>query len=548
VETDDGANGQALPIQSVLRGNRLAVNGVPVLRYSAWGFELPEPTLNAGILWCSSSMNPNAVAIPAWEVFRFFYGVSSVLARAFLTPWILEPETYIWRPELSTLDQSNGRAMLWLRKYMYDADARYIAAYAFSRGAIERAKAVYLKMASDPEHRIDATPPFPGVTRLYAEGIDVTNSENMPTFFVTRILHADHKLPFNHVLFDRDNPGGAGERDELRGQRRKPQFLRSPHATVLPDDSEDELFAADDPVELARNASHALSEDVGGRFSWLREVTEHKQKHETTPSDDEQMVRLIAEKRWTQLITTTRASGQTVESADVLARVEVLAHDPSLVSTEPYNQETELELDREASIEDRFLKYVGLIEQISDHRQTYGCYTVAKPLFAKSIGRLSNGGTYSLLPRSYDGESYPWLRSRGDGRRRVAVYEVCKPCSDPERGDHDRHRYVIEFEIRERESKRAMALIYRNDEQQLQFHELRHIVRRMVEDSRISASVAYPKSLMHGQIAHRMPEQSNSGTPDSKRQSPVKWLIDRIWTNATRAAHKFDAPEDDETD
>jgi hypothetical protein len=89
-----------------------------------------------------------------------------------------------------------------------------------------------------------------------------------------------------------------------------------------------------------------------------------------------------------------------------------------------------------------------------------------------------------------------------------------------------------------------MALIHRSDEQQLQFHELRHIVRRMVEDSRVSASVAYPKSLMHGQIAHRMPEQRNSDTPDSKLQSPVKWLIDRIWTNATRPAHKYDASDD----
>jgi hypothetical protein len=92
VETDDAANAQALLVQSVLRGNRLAVNGVPVLRYSAWGLELPELTLNTGTLWCSSSKNPNAVAVPAWEVFRFFYGVSSVLARALLTPWILEPE------------------------------------------------------------------------------------------------------------------------------------------------------------------------------------------------------------------------------------------------------------------------------------------------------------------------------------------------------------------------------------------------------------------------------------------------------------------------
>jgi hypothetical protein len=191
---------------------------------------------------------------------------------------------------------------------------------------------------------------------------------------------------------------------------------------------------------------------------------------------------------------------------------------------------------------------VGLIEQISDHHQTYGCYVIAKPLSARGIGRLSNRGTYSLLPRSYDGQSYPWLRSRGEGRRRVAVYEVCKSCSDPGRDDRDRHRYVIEFEIRERESKRAMALIHRSDEQQLQFHELRHIVRRMVDDSRVSASVAYPKSLMHGQIAHRMPEQSKSDSPDGKRQSPVKWLIERIWTNATRHAHKFDAPEDDETD
>lgn len=197
------------------------------------------------------------------------------MARSFLTPWFMEHETFVWRADLTQV--VSGEAQIWLRKYMHNPDAWLIASFALSEDAIERGKAVYRALAADPLLRIHAVPPFSGEMSLDVEGCVVPNRARTQTLLVNRIHGARLVAPFSKLLIGRDNPGWAGERIARSTPDRRPTVITRRRADVLPNDDPDDLFAADDPVDTAQAATHALNNEVMQRFSWVSDVVVEKQ-------------------------------------------------------------------------------------------------------------------------------------------------------------------------------------------------------------------------------------------------------------------------------
>jgi len=167
-----------------------------------------DPEKNSLFVGIGKGSDPYAFIIPAVEVFRFFYASSDVLTKAFLSDKILDPDTHLWSPK-STFMDTLGRAVIWLRRRMLDADARFLARFAFDEFALKEAQQIFLSAAawSKPanERMIRALPPFQDrntYTVLYQK-LSGSNSRVL----ISRILCCDWVPPFKELKWDRDNDG-----------------------------------------------------------------------------------------------------------------------------------------------------------------------------------------------------------------------------------------------------------------------------------------------------------------------------------------------------
>lgn len=165
--------------------------------------------LNSILVSFEADNDDYAIVIPAVEIFRFFYATSDVLTKSALSDHFLDPNTYLWSTSNTAIDTS-GRAVIWLRRKMLDADAKFLARFAFDPYALKQAQEIFLRTAAignkRSERMIHALPPFN--TRAEFKFL----CRNLPSnnglrLFVTRIIQCDWKPPFKELKWDRDNDG-----------------------------------------------------------------------------------------------------------------------------------------------------------------------------------------------------------------------------------------------------------------------------------------------------------------------------------------------------
>ena len=195
-----------------------------------WASQLSDHDRHGLFVAFGSGEDPYALVIPCVEVFRFFYATSDVLAKYFLKDRFLDPGAYLCNPSKTAISRTDGKAVLWLRKWMLDADARFLARFAFDEYALGQAQAIFLSTAAanEPSHerRIRALPPFQGTEEVTFLGIPL-GSEERPRIFVTRLLSCDWKPPFTELKWDRDNDGRSdpNKREERPPTEWKPSLL-----------------------------------------------------------------------------------------------------------------------------------------------------------------------------------------------------------------------------------------------------------------------------------------------------------------------------------
>lgn len=154
--------------------------------------------------------NPYRYIIPCTEIFRFFYATSSTIANFTFSDKILSPDKYLWNMKASNLCTKTGNALIWLRKYMLDADARFLARFAWDKFALDRLQEIYLYAAASTgkyiyPKMVYARPPILGVHKTSFLGFEGNNSVN--SFFITRLISCEVPMLFNYLMWDRDNDG-----------------------------------------------------------------------------------------------------------------------------------------------------------------------------------------------------------------------------------------------------------------------------------------------------------------------------------------------------
>ncbi|MEJ2630292.1 MAG: hypothetical protein P8014_05305 [Acidihalobacter sp.] len=264
----------------VFERNSRDENGEYIIPVSKrWGDQLDDPERNGLFIAIGSGQDPYATIIPAIEIFRFFYATSDVLAKALLRDHFLDPDSYLWSLD-KTAKSPEGHALLWLRKRMLDADARFLARFAFDEYALQQAQQIFLHAAaigqSKGERTIRAIPPFQCTTNVQFYGTSLGDA-NSNRVLVTCLLRCDWKPPWTQLKWDRDNDGRY---DPDKREERDP-IIWGPNLVMTPDKEKPAPTSLSDEAPSTANIPSRLrEEEITDRFPELANTPAEKMPQE----------------------------------------------------------------------------------------------------------------------------------------------------------------------------------------------------------------------------------------------------------------------------
>jgi len=244
-----------------------------------WEGQLSDPEMHGLFVAIGSENDPYETVIPATEVFRFFYATSDVLAKALLRGDFLDPGTNLWNPHKTGI-ADEGKAIIWLRKRMLDADARFLARFAFSQYALKQAQEIFLYAAaigpSINGRIIRALPPFEDTVSMRFLGRRMGGPYNNRVL-VSRLLQCSWRPGFTELKWDRDNDG----RYDPDRREERPVTNWGAGLTDIPDHHEQTpTKLADTPPSIHNVPSRLREEEIFERFPELGAVPAEKMPQE----------------------------------------------------------------------------------------------------------------------------------------------------------------------------------------------------------------------------------------------------------------------------
>lgn len=407
-----------------------------------WRHLLDDPEMHGLFVAIGSTEDPYAVVIPAFEVFRFFYATSDVLAKAFLRDHFLDPDANLWNPDKTVL-LDNGRAVIWLRKRMLDADVRFLARFAFDNYALRQAQRIFLYSSAlgriGGERALWAMPPFEGVvqTRVVCRPIGGLDGKRV---LVTRILQCDWKPPWTELKWDRDNDGRIDQ--DNREERNTTNW---PCLMTVPDGKEPkQKTLANVPPSCASVPSKLQEKEISDRFPELVKTPADKLPQEGAKTRSEM-------KDWRGVVADL-SRGSVVEgrsSRELVGRtiIEGLEQKPA-----PQRESTD-EVRTEIG-EAEYLRILSLLQAIASR-------SLAHVEFLVVLQAMTNvrGADFNVFPGEVDGRGKVWLYiDEKQINRRMALVAGVR--------SGDRWRYVIELQQR-RTGECSTLVAWHCEEQEL---------------------------------------------------------------------------------
>ena len=453
---------------------------------------LPEdPDYNGTLLCIGASGDPYAYMIPSYEVFRFFYAVSSRMAQVFLDSRFLEWGRYIWDPKRSAIDLEKKEARLWLRQWMLDQDAWFIATLAFDPIALDRAMNLYRSIAIDKSRVLRAVPPMHEWTLLNSQWIKVKNSRGTDTKVILRIISADWHPPFNTIKFDRDNDGRKGGR-ENNGVK---ELLNRPSTyaptTKLPDTGDDPFDLTDLPSDLESTLQTIPLEEINHRFEWLTTASIEKLPQIDTEYEGDRY-RAMQYVRWTTELSTIDG----VTSAVAVQAVALTAADMHvLASFESHGDALEEPSEQHHTPNNHILNIAKGLTNIRDK-------TDATVTFLTLWDKTIQIETFTLfkLPKKIKDEALSWLYKSGSKNTRYALAaRIRRPTAN---GEHET-RYLLDFEPKQKNS--YIVIVWTDSDRDLSDDDLRHLIRGFAKAKSVMVNQTRMWDVRMGRRRHTIP-------------------------------------------
>ncbi len=230
-----------------------------------------DPDANTLFVGIGDGDDPFAYVVPCVENFRFFYSTSSTLTKAMFSGDFLDPNHHLWDAAESWINRHQRTAFMQLRKRMLDADARFLARFAFDPYALMQAREVFLYAAGQTaeigERTIRALPPFEGKTDFVANVVEFESAGRRRTL-ITQFISCDWRPPFDHVEFLRDNDGRFDPFD--RDQREKSSWEQ--RVILEPKDPPENMHLGEGPANAEIAPWRLPSTQIEERFPVLSTV------------------------------------------------------------------------------------------------------------------------------------------------------------------------------------------------------------------------------------------------------------------------------------
>jgi hypothetical protein len=463
-----------------------------------------DPHYNGTLLSVGSNGNPFAFLIPSFEVFRFFYAISSRMASVFLDSRFLEWARYVWNPNRSVIDPEKREARLWLRQWMLDQDAWFIASLAFDPEAIERGKDLYRAVATDSGRMLRAVPPMQGEVRIKAKWVGIQNGTGQESKIILHIISTDWQPPFTELKFDRDNDGRVIKKPEEQVKEKKPVIrrprTRKPKQPFTNQEEDEVTDLTDEPGDPAEEEYVQIAE-VNERFDWLSQANIEKLPQVETQFSGKKAIE-EQEKRWRNELSTLDGTS----SAATVRSVELTSEDLDLLdAAESQNGERD-ELDEvDADLtppSDELLKIARALANINFDRTLKNVNVEFLSLWGEPLPIETF--SFFRLPKTLQGEEYGWLYKTRSKRPRLALAAEIT-CRTENVGSDYEVRYVMDFEPNPNAS--SIVILAREDGQAIESSHLRRLIRGFAQ----TRSVKHDRSRIKGlQIGHRKHNISES--------------------------------------
>lgn len=284
------------------------------------------------LLVAGSELPGHRYLFPCSTIFQFFWARTSKWAQLMVDGRFVDYNRYVFDARNSYLSGDRREALVWLRQWMRDADAPFIATLAFDEYALDAGADIYRHLAQAPreaERRsLRALPPYQGHISLRVLQHTVTTTAG-PATLVQCISSCDYKSTIEKLKFDRDNDGrplaevASGEAGEKLPMDR-PSFGGPPVTFVEPS-----VALENGPHASQKGSVEIQLAHLTDCFPGLQFINTTKlPQTETTYANQAQA--LIRQKEWNKAVSTLE---------DAMASSELAPH--ALIRGEEHLDETE---------------------------------------------------------------------------------------------------------------------------------------------------------------------------------------------------------------
>jgi hypothetical protein len=463
-----------------------------------------DPYYNGTFLCIGAGSNPYEYLVPSYEVFRFFYAVSSRMAQVFLDSRFLEWGRYVWDSKRSAINHEKKEARLWLRQWMLDQDAWYIASLAFDPIAVERAMDIYRSVAIDESRLLRAVPPMNEWINVQATWRHVENGAGGKSRLILRLINTDWHPPFNTLKFDRDNDGRRPTQDRKPGKPSIDRPAGAPLTKPLPDVSEDPIDLTSAPANPALPTETVTLEEIGDRFEWLPDASIEKLPQLETEFEGERYRAKLLE-RWVEEMSTFEGT----TSAEAIQTVVLTARDKHiLASLESKGDELEPPHETVELPNNDMLEIGRGLGNIRDK-------TSAHIEFLVLWGAPIPYETFCLfkLPAKLKDETFRWLYKSSSKRTRHALAARITRRRVAEDGRiYQETRYLLDFEPKNpRLPKSSIVILWTDSGRDLTDEDLRHVIRGFARAKSVKANKTRMWDLRIGHRRHVVPREDIEG-------------------------------------
>jgi hypothetical protein len=459
--------------------------------------ELSADTEYEGYLLIVPSKEPGELhhVFPCATIFQYFWAVSSKWAQMMVDSRFLDLDRYVFSHHRSFLSGDKKNALIWLRQWIEDDDARFVATIAFSDYAQEVGMDIFrnLTIGTEEEHRcMRALPPYEGEVPMSVLRQKIKTDKNQEYWFVHSIESCSYKHPtLESIKFDRDNDGRI--EDQLNAIEEKLPIDRKPSQMVEYDDPPEE----DAPTQLSdapykQESALSIRIQLPERLPFLNNIFSEKLPQIDTKYRNAESIHNRNED-WKGLISTL------VDGASAAD----LAPHGYLTSLRHHEQNAE---EATESIMGDIFALTQKILSLSDSIHRIKNQQFRVEVAAIMGGKPSRQFPFFLIPPSADGKKWAWRYRDRDKRYLKRAVCLRVTLDDIDSGEIV-VRYILDIEEREGQNQNKMLIIWSDDNQIIAqeevqvrqiINEVSHARTTSLTDSKVANLNHRPRKHPHG--------------------------------------------------